>query len=409
MIGRQAAAFLLFFTLPAAAEDPWVPRLDYPDSDFRLNLTGYVQFDFATFPNWEVEPGLRRESSELRRARIGVEGKWRRLHFELDVDPDGDFEYLGDLDYVKDAYLELRFGREIRIRGGHFKLPLSAEFLGSASKTDFTERSLPATRLGAARDLGIMVWGELGKKLLYQIGLFAGDGRTRPDRAETTGAWRFVVSPADGFDLGAAFTQGQVEADPLNTPVEPGPKGVEGRDAAFFQFFAPHFVNGTRRRIDLNASYSRGPVSFKAEALRSTEERLGQGSLLDDLPELVGTGWAVSWTWLVTGEKKKSTVVPSHSLFSGPGAVEVGVRYELLHFDDAGPDTGFEGAGERARNVRPGGVQVLTAGISWWPSHYLRVMANALLDRYEDPLLAPEPGRRDDYLTVLGRLQFQLP
>jgi phosphate-selective porin len=409
MIRAFALAGLLLAASPAAAEDPWRPRLEHKEADFRLDLTGYLQFDFAAFPNWSVAEGLRRQGSELRRARVGLEGKWRRLHFELDVDPDGDFDYLGDLDYIKDAYLELRLAREVRVRGGHFKLPLSTEYLGSASKTDFVERSLATSRLGPARDVGLMVWGEIGKKLLYQVGVFAGDGRTRSERAGTTGAWRFVLTPTDGLDFGAAFTQGEVKADPVDAPVDPEPKGFDGRDGAFFRFFQPHFVNGTRRRLDLSAAYSRGPIAFKAEGLRAVEERLGQGSLFDDLPDLAGTGWAVSWTWLVTREKKKTTIVPSRSLFRGPGAIEVGLRYESLRFDDNGPDVGFAGAGNRARNVRPGGVRAFTAGLSWWPIPYLRLMANALVERFEDPLLAPEPGRQSNYVTVLSRLQLQLP
>jgi hypothetical protein len=36
-------------------------------------------------------------------------------------------------------------------------------------------------------------------------------------------------------------------------------------------------------------------------------------------------------------------------------------------------------------------------------------MGNVVLERYEDELLAPEPGRRGNYTTLLGRLQISLP
>ena len=36
-------------------------------------------------------------------------------------------------------------------------------------------------------------------------------------------------------------------------------------------------------------------------------------------------------------------------------------------------------------------------------------MGNLVVERYGEPLLAPEPGRQGNYVTLLGRVQLHLP
>jgi phosphate-selective porin len=187
------------------------------------------------------------------------------------------------------------------------------------------------------------------------------------------------------------------------------PLGFAGRSPAGFEFFAPHFIEGRRRRLDAEMELVKGSVALRAEFLQGSEERRGQGALFDDLPGIGMKGWFVSGTWLVTGEKKRRTIRPDDPFPGGAGAVELGVRLESIRFDDFGSDSSFESAGNRARNVRPGDELVLTGGISWWPSRWVRVMTNVAVERYQDPLLAPEPGREGNYVSILARLQFLLP
>jgi phosphate-selective porin len=182
-----------------------------------------------------------------------------------------------------------------------------------------------------------------------------------------------------------------------------------GEGPGGFEFYERHFVNGRRRRLGGDLAFTPGPIGIKAEYLEGREERQGQGSTFDDLPEQVARGWAGSLTWLVTGESKKGRIEPKRPFPHGIGAVEIGGRYEELRFDDAGPDEGFAGAGNRARNIRPAADRVIAGGLSWWPVHWVRLMGNVVVERYRDPLLAPEPGRRGNYVTLLGRAQVALP
>lgn len=396
---------------PAAAED-WQPRLKR--GGWEIGLNGYVQYDARDYPNWDLEDEtLRNDTSEFpRRLRVGIDGEWKRLSFELQFDPNDSSEHL------KDAWVELKVSKALRIRGGNTKVPVGREWLTSAARTDFVERSMLTNSLAPGRDWGGLVSGEVLDDLEYAAGLFTGDGRGLFGRSETTGALRLVYKPWKGLEVGASYSRADVEADTDLVGGDPRAKGFAADAASGFRYYLRHFVQGTRERMGGDVALERGPFSVKGEYLRGREERLGQGStcrtsgvelVCDDLPTLVGEGWSASATWLLTGEKKKRTIEPKRPFPSGPGALELAVRWETLDHDDDGPGTGFAGSGTRARNVRPAGVRTLTGGLSWWPRAYVRLMANVILDTYDDALLAPERNRSGNYVTLVGRIQVVVP
>jgi phosphate-selective porin OprO/OprP len=381
--------------------------IENPSAGFRLSLRGYVQADFRSFPEWpagdEDGSSLHADEFEWRRLRIGLEGEWKRISFEVDVDPV--FEEGGKL---KDAWVSLRLAKALQVRGGHMKLPVSPERLTSPAKTDFVERAAVVEAIAPDRDWGVTLHGEIGRVVEYQAGVFEGDGSERDGRAGTTAAARLVLKPARWLDLGGSFSQGDVEAAPAGGDLDPEPGGLSGRSASGYRFFAPVFVEGRRLRWGADGRIETGPVSLWGEFLEGREQRHGQGPTLEDLPDLQGDGWSVTATWLVTGERKTRTVRPGNSLFGGPGAVELAVRYEELWFDDVSNE-GFESAGSRAANVRPAELRAFTGGLSWWPSPFLRLMGNVVLERYDDALRAPEPGKDGNYVSVLARVQVHLP
>jgi len=397
----------------AGAQEGWQfgPSLELrrADSGFKVRVNSYAQGDVRSRRNFtdgdDEEPGLNGTETLLRRARIGLEGEWRRLSFEAMVDPSDEGEKL------KDLYAELRVAKALRIRGGHFKVPVSPEFLTSIAKTDFIERSMLATHLAPARDWGVMASGAPFKRFDYMVGIFEGDGRTQRARADRTVAARLEYGALKSLDLGASFSQGDVTADADGEgDVGPVPRGLPGIGASQFRFYDPHFVDGRRRRLGADARWTRGPVSVRGEWLRATEERRGQGPVFEDLPGETGQGWVASATWLVTGDKKSRTIRPARPLSKGgPGALEIGARYESLRFDDDGDGAGFAGVGNRARNIRAAADRTFTGGLSWWPESWVRLVGNVVLEHFEDALLAPEPGRQGQYATILGRIQVQLP
>ena len=106
------------------------------------------------------------------------------------------------------------------------KVPVSAEWLTSAAKTDFIARSLLASALAPGRDWGVKLSGEPLPRLSYQVGVFAGDGRTDQARAETTVAARVEVAPVKPLDVGLSASQGQVKPNPFVGDTAPAAKGA---------------------------------------------------------------------------------------------------------------------------------------------------------------------------------------
>jgi phosphate-selective porin OprO/OprP len=388
----------------------WVVKafsLEKPSADFKIALKGYVQADFRSYQDWTAED-TNGESSlppdfEWRRARIGVEGDWQRLSWDLNVDPAFDRG-----DELKDAWVGLRVSKAFQLRGGNMKVPTSSEFLVSPAKTDFIERAAFVDSIGPNRDWGGLVHGAISRVVEYQAGVFIGDDRTSDNSATTTGAARLVVKPTRWLDLAGSFSQGDVQAEPAGPGLDPGPKGLPGTSVTGYRFFPSVYVNGRRLRWAGDVRVEAGPFSLWGELLETREERQGQGPTLLDLPEVRGDGWSATGTWLVTGERKKRTIHARRSLFHGPGAVEIAARYESLRFDDV-ENQGFESAGNRAGNIRPAGYHAFTGGVSWWPSPFLRLVGDLIVERYDDALRAPEIGNKGNYVTLLGRVQVHLP
>jgi hypothetical protein len=168
-----------------------------------------------------------------------------------------------------------------------------------------------------------MVHGSLLKRSVrYEIGYFRGDGDSPPalesmpfplpeDEApvkQPSQAARIRVAPfrALSRDTLVESLEFGVAATSTTTPV--GPNHLQGQSVLGVDFFPRrYYVSGPRRRMGAEFSWTPGPASVKSEYIRSTEARLGQGvgseaGLDNDLPDLVGRGWYVMGTWVLTGE-----------------------------------------------------------------------------------------------------------
>lgn len=394
---------------PELVKEGWhVDGLALKQGKSKIELAGYAQGDFRNF-DWEPKETdlglLRAEESELARLRIGVKAEFGRLSFEFVADPRS--SRAGDR--LKDATVGYQFSKKFSLLVGHFKPEVSPEFLTSASKTDLIDRSMAADRLAPDREWGAAISGEIGK-VWYGIGGFVGDGSAADQSAEESGAARLTYEPCKGLVLGGSFMQGNVKPDEKIGSREPSPKGGQGRTPSGFNFWERAHVNGTRRRLGGDAAYSRGPFRIIGEYLELREQRLGQGSTGQDIPDVRGRGWSVQATYILTGEKKAATITPAKSVFQGGrGALEIAVRIEGLKFDDTGDPSGFAGYGNRTRNIAPSGATATAVGLNYWASNFLKFQGNALWESYNDPLIAPIPGNKGRYFTLLGRIQVMVP
>jgi hypothetical protein len=361
---------------------------------FEIAPRGYVQFDWRGFPDWPVTPGsgrLTHDTLEVRRARVGVDGSWGRLSYEVTVDPQ-------DLDdtFVRDAYGRWRFTRAFQLQVGQFKVPGSREYLASARNLDFMERAALAQLAAPGRDVGAMLQGDIGR-VAYQTGVFAGDGRGRGSRADLTSATRVVWNPPGDFEFGGSFSVGQtsaVDADPAN--------GIEGRTTSGYRFFERVYVNGLRVRLGGDVAWSPGPWRVAVEGGRVTDARDGQGLEFENLPSVQSIGYSAS---LVRQFGRRGGGQP-RSRFR---EVDLGVRVDGLHFDDSGPETDRSSTRLRATDIRARGARSVTMTASWQPTRWSRVLASGGLDTFTDARSAPEAGRSGGYWSAGTRLQIELP
>ncbi|HYQ44761.1 MAG TPA: porin [Polyangiaceae bacterium] len=97
---------------------------------------------------------------------------------------------------------------------GQFKIPVSYEGYGSASKLLFPERAVVSRRFGDQRDLGIKIDKKLGKHFYYQAAVFNGEGQNKLDsNAQKDLALRLELYPIDGVMIGGVGYTGFTNRD----------------------------------------------------------------------------------------------------------------------------------------------------------------------------------------------------
>ena len=398
---------------PATPQDPaekstWLPpSLVFGDTariDFRVKLHA----DQRAF-----SPDLRRlDAFDFRRARVGVEGDFNDNAIEYEVEYD-----FREQDYpLRDAFVDVRVRRTIQVRGGKFKLPFSRDELTGAMNLDFAFRSRAADQLAPGRSFGGMVHGRvLDRRLQYQVGVFREDGENaRRDpvrledgsealldvsrdgswRATTTWAARSTYELANNLEIAAATTRGDVAE---------GRNGLRGRMVFGGAFFPRLEVNGRRQRLGLEADYRTDAGSIRAEWIRVSDQRLGQGFDDEDLDPVNANGWYIAGTWLALGPRPGGRADRPASRF---GAIEVAARFEGLRF--GGPiDGGEPSRSPRAAVIVPNGERVWTFGANWYLNRFTRVVANVIREHLDEAARAPVPGQQNYWSTIV-RLQFVL-
>ncbi len=150
-----------------------------------------------------------------------------------------------------------------------------------------------------------------------------------------------------------------------------------------------------------------GPVSARAEYNWLLDDRLQQGIANQDLPAARMQAWYVAGTWLLTGETKKRPVKANNEIFRGGiGAIELAARYERLWSDSSGDALDTPARTPRAATITPSGDKAFTIGINWTLNRWIKLQANGIRQRVEDPGQSPV-GDAAFWSKVL-RFQFLL-
>jgi phosphate-selective porin OprO and OprP len=345
-------------------------------------------------------------SPDVARRRIGVGGDIEHLvEFQIESE-------LGDDEPWRDVFANYHQFDVVQVQAGKFKLPFSLDENTSVTNLDFVYRSLAANQIAPGRDRGVMVHGRLFRRALrYEIGAFDHDGRNGRTRnaasvfGEETLAGRLTVQPFRSLKSAAADLQIGVAFTASDVPL--GFASLRGQTFLHASFFDPDFwVQGQRRRTGFELRWRPGPFSIKSEYMRVTTERRGQSVEDTDLSPLLATGWYVSGTWAVTGEKKANGLnQPRRPIFQGGyGAIELACRVESLSFGSmAAGDVPSKSV--RADVIAGNTDRAVTFGVNWYLNRWVKLQFNAIRESLSDPSQGPRPSDRVFWSRVV---RFQL-
>lgn len=302
------------------------PSIKSPDGKFEMNIRGRIFVDSAFTSDKDGSPNV--NSTELRAARIGVEGKaWKDIKYKFEAD------FAGNETTVKDAYLQ--WHGPLKVTVGQFKTPNSLEEQTSSRYISFMERAAFTDAFGFARRIGLGL-GTSGKIWSATVGVYRGSAGSANKDEGSTVAGRVTVGPKLGavqLHLGASFRHRKA-----------------GNDQSLFRYRQRPFVHLADRFI--NTGHIAGKDDFygvEAAALLGPFSLQGEfGWLNADVGALAPSdptfsGGYVSATWFLTGEHRPYHAskgafgrpkVKNPVFEGGFGAFQLAVRYDTIDLSD---------------------------------------------------------------------------
>jgi hypothetical protein len=203
--------------------------------DFHLH--GYVQ---GRFTNQEGTP----DRLEIRRARLILSGEpLSRLTLTFQVD-------VVKRPYLMDAALTWKFSRSLRLTGGQFKIPFSAESLISDNLNIPIARARAVNGLAPGRDTGVQA-RDVGLQLAGS--LYRGNDAWLDYAAGVFRGQVLIDSPRVHYHA----TAGRVIVHPL--------PGLAAGGDWYGSFSAPPAME--KRRMESEGAYDRGPAHLHVEQI----------------------------------------------------------------------------------------------------------------------------------------------
>ncbi len=361
------------------------PYIRNADGTFYMQFGGRMQFDWRSHTGEVTPPGM----FLIRRARLEAEGQLFK-HYEYKVQ--ADFAEVGTT-LLRDGFLNINYIKPFQVKFGQFKAPFSQEQSQSSKYMDFVERS-SVNNLAPGRSQGLMIHGKVTDGVFqYYLGAFNGRGellRATNATPETFLRLRFTpfkkggVTILKNFSFGGAVSQGRNE----------GVGSFRGRTASrSITFFDRVAVNGKVQRSNGEFWWNHRNFSLRGEYVQTNQFREGLDAGSGNLPGVVGKGYLLQASYLLTGEGKRRRGISPRSAFLGDkgglGAWELAFRYENLQMHDA---------------FNPNRHEAYTFGLNWWLTKFVRYQSNFVLERFRDPGRAPTSGKRDHF-SFLSRMQ----
>jgi phosphate-selective porin OprO/OprP len=342
------------------------------------DLRGYAWLEEDIRLASHTADGTSAESSDLRRARLGLGVRWQR---------DWIFHLAGNFAHrtsLRDLWIEYR-GWPVRLEVGRFLEPFGLGESINASDRLLTSLPSPAA-LGPDYGFGIgfnyrgSTWGLAGGAFTRHAGPSL-SGRFAEDAFTARGTWRPLVGEDGYLHLGVSGSFRRTQAG----------SGVQlfgTSESSLVRGMSPQSVLemlGDRYRLTGEEALMRlGPITLLGEMI--------QAKVADGGPTWHGEYAELGWC--VTGERRSYStrygtiggISPNRPVeLDGFGAWEVALRWSKTDLSDDGGDQGY----------------VRSVALSWYPTDPVRISLS--LHRAH---LEPLGGSPRD--TTLGQLQVQL-
>ena len=362
---------------------------------------------------------------ELRRARLGVKGKFAKYF---------NYEVVGNLPgtaTIDTAFLDFAKYDQASVRFGRFKQPWGLEQLTSSNNIDFMERSYN-DQINPGKKLGAMLFGEPKVGTTYAISAFQmNDVENDYKNEDMSYAGRGTLNFAELMgDKNAIYHVGIAGFDTsrsIRGTTSSSSSGGKDTSGTFLAFSSPgrglsntfraqmageqqgqtwqsatsdETFQAKSRALGLEAIIANGPIKIQGEYGRSYHKASYRGVGAETKMDMDVDTMYVEALWLVTGERysdfyKKGVfggIKPKNDFDadggSGWGALEVGFRVEAYNLDNgkienysssqvgaryqgslscaSGDGVFNNGAAEKgAASGCTSGAQTYTAGLKW--------------------------------------------
>lgn len=371
---------------PPPAPEPQVevswkgaPEIEGPGG-WSFKPRGRLMFDAGTVSLPDNHPGNDGFGSEVRRARLGVEG-----------DIPGGFGYKFELDFadggaeMTDAILTYADGG-LKISAGQHNTFQSLEELTSSRFSSFIERAAFTDAFGFERRLGLSAQVKAGD-FLAQAGFFTDNAEDLPSKAWSADG-RVVFMPEFGdtqLHLGASVHHADLATGDT----------VRYRQRPLVHFTSDRFVNTGNLAADselglgVEAALIHGPFHAAAEFYHQEVNIPGFAS------DPGFSGGYAEIGYFLTGESRGyksgtfNRTKPANPVGDGGlGALQLNLRYDNLDLN-SGTITGGKQDG-------------YLASLIWIPIAYARLMVNYGRLEYSDAAISTLGGSRDYGVDVIG-------
>ncbi len=386
--------------------------LETADGNSSIQVNGRIHFDYRNYDyeanNTTTATPTGSDTFDLRRARIGVKGKFAKYYSgEIVINVLDETKMALDVGYLDVAWFE-----KAKFRFGQFKMPFSLEQLTSSNNIDFIERSFVDGQI-PAKERGVQVFGSPKTGTTYALALSTGnaaadntavlarEGDNGQDGLDVIGRGtvnfaEILGNPKEDIaHLGFSFSGGNRLANQSVNNIG-GDATTRTRSITFLDLAAPAMganidSESTVRKIGLEGILARGPFKIQGQFVNA-----GYAFGVTTTPTShnldIQTGY-VQATWTLTGETHagrykdgvlsglKPTKAFDPETFSG-GAWEVAFRMGSFDASDyRNLPAAVYGSANGALKAKD-----YTLGIMFVPNPNVRFMGNFVHTSFSDLL-----------------------